>query len=187
MLRIIAGELRSRLFKAPRVGRSRPMSDRARMALFNILGDLSGSGTVLDAYGGSGALAFEALSRGVQEAVIIEMNRRVYAQLVENVKKLGLEDRVKTYRANNLTCLNNLGQKFDLILLDPPYDDVREENILRLGEYLAPAGCLVLSYPPHFKPPFGKPDWECLHQKAYAHLRLAIYERTSSSRKRMRG
>ena len=186
MLRIIAGELKSRLFKPPRAGRSHPMSDRGRMALFNILGDLSEVGTVLDAFGGSGALAFEALSRGVERAAIIEMNRRVYAQLVENVKKLGLEKRVNTYRANNLTCLNNLGQKFDLILLDPPYDNLKEDNILRLGEYLATDGQLVLSYPPHFKPPFSKPVWECLHQKNYAQLRLAIYERASSARKRKR-
>ena len=107
--------------------------------------------------------------------------------MVENVKKLGLGERVKTYRANNLTLLNNLGLEFDLILLDPPYDDVREDNILRFGEYLSPGGILVLSYPPHFKPPFKKPVWECLHQKAYAQLRLATYERAAPSRKRGRG
>ena len=153
------------------------MSDRARMALFNILGDLSEVETVLDAYAGSGALAFEALSRGAKQAVIIEIDRRVYPQLVENIKKLGLEERVKAYRANNLTCLNNLGRRFDLIFLDPPYEEAKAEKLLRLGDYLAAGGRLVLSHPPALVPPFGRPDWLCLHQKRYAQLCLSIYAR----------
>ena len=177
MLRIISGQLKSRLFKAPRGGRLHPMSDRARMALFNILGDLRDVETVLDAYGGSGSLAFEALSRGAGRAVIIEINRRVYPQLLENVLRLGLKNRVETYRANNATCLNNLNQRFDLILLDPPYEEIRADKLLRLGGYLAPGGHLVLSYPPAFKSPFNKPDWQCLHQKSYAQLNLSIYGR----------
>ena len=153
------------------------MSDRARMALFNILGDLSSVELVLDAYGGSGALAFEALSRGARKAVIIEINRRAYPQLVENVELLNLKSRVTTYRANNLTCLNNLGLEFDLIFLDPPYDTVKAENLLKLARFLSQDGELVLSYPPHFKPPFEAPAWQCLHQKSYAQLGLAIYGR----------
>ena len=175
-MRIISGQLKSRLFKTPR-GRLRPMSDRGRMALFNILGDLSEVETVLDAYGGSGALAFEALSRGAKRAVIIEINRRIYPQLLENVAHLGLESRAKTYRANNLTCLNNLGQRFDIIFLDPPYEEAKAENLLRLGQYLAAGGRLVLSHPPALESPFGRPDWLCLHQKGYAQLCLSIYVR----------
>ncbi len=177
MLRIISGQLKSRLFKAPQAGRLHPMSDRARMALFNILGDLRDVEAVLDAYGGSGALAFEALSRGVEQAVIIEINRRVYSQLLENVARLGLKSRVKTYRANNTTCLNNLDQSFDLIFLDPPYEEIKADKLLQLGKYLRSDGRLVLSCPPAFKAPFGKPDWQCLHQKSYAQLNLSIYGR----------
>lgn len=177
MLRIISGQFKSRLLKTPRAGKTHPMSDRARMALFNILGDLSWADTVLDAYGGSGALAFEALSRGVKEGIIIEINRRAYPQLVENVKLLGLQSRIKTYRANNLTCLRNLDLRFDLIFLDPPYDDIKADNLLKIADFLKADGRLVLSYPPHFVPPFEKPDWQLLHDKAYAQLHLAIYAR----------
>ena len=89
MLRIIAGQFKSRLLKTPKYGKTRPMSDRARMALFNILGDLTEVGSVLDAYGGSGALALEAISRGASSAVIIEINRRAYPQLVEKCQVVG--------------------------------------------------------------------------------------------------
>lgn len=177
MLRIISGQFKSRLLKDPKYGKTHPMSDRARMALFNILGDLSEVDLVLDAYGGSGALALEALSRGAKQAVILEINRRAYAQIVENVELLKLQDRAKTYRANNLTCLNNLNLCFDLIFLDPPYDKVKEENILKIAQFLNLKGRLVLSYPPHFNPPFDRRSWRCLQHKSYAQLNLAIYER----------
>ena len=177
MLRIISGHFKSRLLKTPKYGKTHPMSDRARMALFNILGDLSGVESVLDAYGGSGALALEAVSRGAKAAVITEISNRAYPDLVANVELLKLKGRVKTYRANNLTCLNNLGLSFDLIFLDPPYDDIRADNLLKLADYLTPTGRLVLSYPPHFEPPFEPPQWELEHYKAYAQLRLAVYVR----------
>ena len=137
MLRIISGELKSRLFKAVPTPRSHPMSDRGKMALFNMLGHLDDVELVLDAYGGSGALAFEALSRGAQRAIIIEINARVYKQLTANVKQLGLQNRVTTYRANNVTCLNNLQRQFDLMFLDPPFDNFREGQSTKTGHLCA--------------------------------------------------
>ena len=175
MLRIIAGRLKSRLLKMPQYHQAHPMSDRGRMALFNILGDLTDTELVLDAYAGSGSLAFEALSRGAQRAVIIEINRRIYPQLVENVRLLGLKERVQVYRANNTTCLANLNLEFDLIFLDPPYPEIKAENLLKISRFLKKDGRLVLSYPPHFAPPFEPPAWQCLHSKTYAHLNLAVY------------
>ena len=177
MLRIIAGHLRSRLFKALPSKKSHPMSDRGRMALFNMLGDLSQVEMVLDAYGGSGALAFEALSRGAQAATIIEIDGRVYKQLVENVQHLGLHKRAKVYRANNVTCLNNLNQEFDLVFLDPPFDNFKEDQILKLGQYLKVGGHLVLSHPPHCRSPLPDPPFECIKDRQYAQLCLKIYVR----------
>ena len=182
MLRIISGQLKGHLFKALPTGRSHPMSDRAKMALFNILGDLSDVEAILDAYAGSGALAFEALSRAPNSsAVVIEVNQRVYTQLSQNVGKLRLGSRVQIFRANNLTCLNNLQQQFDLILLDPPYDDLKEDNLLQIGNYLTTNGRLVLSHPPHFVSPFQLPAWRCLHAKAYAQLHLKIYAKKEAT------
>ena len=180
-LRIIAGQLKRRLFVAPQSGKTHPMSDRGRGALFNILGDLSETELVLDAYGGSGALAFEALSRGAQRAVIIEIDRRVYKQLSLNVESLGLSGRVKTYRANNLTCLPGLDLRYDLIFLDPPFDKIKEENLLAIGRFLKPGGYLVLGHPPYFQSPFAEPQWQCWHSKKYAQLHLKFYTRPAAA------
>lgn len=175
MLRIIAGQLKSRLFAAVRSKHTHPMSDRGRMALFNMLGDLSEVESVLDAFGGSGALAFEALSRGAKSAVIIEMNGKVYQQLRKNIEVLGLQDRVDAYRANNVTCLNNLGRQFELVFLDPPFEAFKADQLLKLADYLVPGGHLILSHPPAHQSPFKKPLYECLSDKRYARLCLKIY------------
>ena len=179
-LRVISGQLKGHLFVAPQAGKTHPMSDRGRMALFNILGDLSQTDLVLDAYGGSGALAFEALSRGAERAVIVEIDRRVYQQLSQNIQALGLKQRIDAYRANNLTCLPNLGLKYDLIFLDPPFDKLKQQSLLSLGQFLKDDGCLVLSHPPHFQSPFQAPQWHCWHSKNYAQLHLKFYELGSS-------
>ncbi|MCY3804454.1 MAG: 23S rRNA (adenine(2030)-N(6))-methyltransferase RlmJ [Candidatus Saccharibacteria bacterium] len=177
MLRIISGQLRSLLFDAPNWGLARPMSDRARLALFNMLGDLADCQLVLDAYGGSGALAFEALSRGAQRAVIMESQPKVYAQLIKNIAKLKLNDKVEVYKANNVTCATNLEYKYDLIFLDPPYNNIREANLLKLASFLKTDGRLVLSHPPYLQSPFLAPDWLLLQARQYAQACITIYQK----------
>ena len=174
-MRIIGGKYRSLIFKAINWGKYRPMSDRGRMALFNMLGDLSECQLVLDAYAGSGALGFEALSRGAQQVIAIEINNKIYTQLMDNIKSLKLADQIKAYRANNLTLLANLELEYDLIFLDPPYDLIKEESLLKFGQYLKKDGTLVLSCPPHFESPFKAKKWVCLNYKRYANLNLFIY------------
>src|SRR5438445_6894886 len=98
-MRIIAGRLGGRQFASPRGHRTHPMSDKMRGALFNALGDLSGL-TVLDAFAGSGALAFEAVSRGAQHVVAIDVDKSAQRTIAKNITALGLADRVKLVRAS---------------------------------------------------------------------------------------
>ena len=72
-MRIIAGYLGGRQFNSPRSNRTHPMSDKARGGLFNALGDISGL-TVLDAFAGSGALSFEAISRGAESVIAVDID-----------------------------------------------------------------------------------------------------------------
>src|SRR3972149_8681500 len=90
-VRIIAGEWRSRLITFPAEAGLRPTPDRVRETLFNWLGqDLAGM-RCLDLFGGSGALAFEALSRGAQEVVLVERSAAVVRSLAANAKRLGAQ------------------------------------------------------------------------------------------------
>jgi 16S rRNA (guanine966-N2)-methyltransferase len=122
-LRIIAGSLRGRRIRVPDGPHVRPTSDRVREALFSILGhDLPGA-SVLDPYAGSGALGFEALSRGVSLVTFLECDRSALEILRANASVLGVEDRCRILhgRAQELIERGVVGGPFDLVLADPPY------------------------------------------------------------------
>lgn len=146
-LRVIAGELRGRRFDAPRGRATHPMGDRVRTALFNKLGPLSGQ-TVLDPFAGSGALSFEAVSRGAASAVAIERDRKAQDTLAANTSNLGLDDRVQVIK-NGCRAWSHLhpSAEFQLILCDPPYDDINRTTLELLSRHLAVDGRLVLSQP----------------------------------------
>ena len=184
-MRIIAGELKSRLFRDPPPGPSHPMGERARGALFNRLGDLTGM-VVLDAYAGSGALAFEAVSRGASRAACVEINRRIYALLVANTAQLGLEDRVSCFRANIASWLTRQpGDGYDLILADPPYNDLNPNHINQLADWLPAGGRLVISYPDHWSPADCLPprQWDCLNSSRYARANIGIFLKRPARRR----
>ena len=116
-MRVVAGELKGRRLKAPPGAAVRPTSDRAREALFSILGDV-GEMTVLDLYAGTGALAIEALSRGASAATLVDDSP---GPARANIAALGLEDRAAVIGADALDFLRDGDDRFDLILCDPPY------------------------------------------------------------------
>ncbi|MDQ2675759.1 MAG: RsmD family RNA methyltransferase [Actinomycetota bacterium] len=115
-MRIVAGELGGRRLEAPRGLDVRPTSDRAREALFSILGDVSGL-AVCDLFCGTGALGIEALSRGARHVVLVDTD---IGPARANVSSLGVEERVELVREDALAYLGSAGA-FDLILCDPPY------------------------------------------------------------------
>lgn len=147
-MRVIGGELRSRQLLAPPRG-VRPTSDRVREALFGRLGSLAGS-RVLDLYAGTGALGIEALSRGAEGAVFVEHADRSLAVLRRNLASLGLEQRARVLPADVAVAARRLGkqrERFDLVLLDPPYaaDDVpRALEAVCAADLLGPEAVVVV-------------------------------------------
>ena len=110
-LRIIGGEHRGRRIAVPRGVAVRPTADRVREALFSILGPRVPGARVLDAYAGSGALGFEALSRGALEATLVEAQRRALSTLRATARELGLEGRVVLHHGRVLEwCLRLMRQ-----------------------------------------------------------------------------
>lgn len=146
-MRVISGQLRGRQFKSPPGRRSHPMSEKMRGALFNSLGDISGL-SVLDAYAGSGAMAFESISRGAAHAVAIDKSVLAYRTIKKNIDALDLEEQVKPTRANISTWSdNNVDLEFDVVVVDPPYDDIRPNVLEKLVTHLKKGGTFVLSWP----------------------------------------
>ncbi len=120
-VRIIAGSLRGSKLPVPELDGLRPTSDRARETLFNWLqNDIAGA-QVLDLFAGSGALGFEAASRGAQVVVLVERNPIALTGLVETKNRLKTEN-VEVIHADALAWLpQQRGKAFNLVFLDPPF------------------------------------------------------------------
>ena len=122
-MRIIGGEFKGRVL-APVKGRTRPTAARVREAIFSILGGAVLQAQVLDLFAGTGALGIEALSRGAQRAVFVEDHPEALKALGRNLEALGLQERSRVLPlpvAAALRKLAALGERFDLVFLDPPY------------------------------------------------------------------
>lgn len=118
-----------------------------RGALFNALGELSGL-HVLDAYAGSGAVTYEAISRGAASVVAVEKSVLAYRTIIKNTESLDLDEKVKASRANISTWSdNNADLQFDVVLADPPYNDIRPNVLEKLARHLKPGGVYTLSWP----------------------------------------
>ena len=146
-MRVIAGHLGGRVFDSPRTHRTHPMSEKARGAIFNALGDVSGL-TLLDAYAGSGAVAIEAVSRGASQVLAIDVDVEAVKAMSTSVKALNVQDEVVVLRKNiSGWSRNNQARQFDVVVADPPYSDIRPDVIERLGVHVKPGGVFVLSWP----------------------------------------
>ena len=178
-MRVIAGELGGRFFAGPDSTVTHPMAERVRGAMFNALGDIEGK-TVLDAFSGSGALAFEAISRGAESAVLIERDKRAQRIITENIKTLGLENKVKLIRANvNSWSDTSQDEQFDLVLCDPPYQDMQLSTVSKLISHVKPNGLMVLSYPGRESAPTVNGVVVVDKSKSYGDAALAYYRKAA--------
>jgi 16S rRNA (guanine966-N2)-methyltransferase len=121
-VRIIAGSRKGARLEAPRGLDTRPTSDRAREAAFNLIGPVDGA-SVLDLYAGSGAMGLEALSRGAERAVFVEFDRNACRAIERNLEKLRLTGARIVCRdaLQALAAEVSVGTRYDLVLVDPPY------------------------------------------------------------------
>ena len=173
-MRVIAGSLGGRLFDSPHSHRTHPMSDRVRGALFGTLGDIVGL-TVLDAFAGTGALGFEAVSRGASSALLIEYDMLAQRTIDENIELLGLQEQVHLMKANAIGWSNkNRSTTFDLVLADPPFDKIQTIAVEKLGRHVAVGGLFVLCWPGIERLP-AMPHMELVEHKRYGDAQLGFY------------
>lgn len=141
MIRVIGGEFRRRLLKTPEGQGTRPMPDRLRESLFNILAPRIEGAVVVDAYAGSGAVGIEALSRGASRAIFIEKNRLAARVIHDNLKALGIESRGVVIQAAVAAQIEKL--RCDILFFDPPYPLTDEYD--RVLSKLDPPPALVIA------------------------------------------
>ena len=181
-MRIVAGSLKGRSIVAPEGQGTRPTSDRARQAVFNVLEHaawaepLDGQ-RVIDLYAGSGALGFEAISRGAAFALFVETDDEARGTIRENADAYGVMGRTRVHRRSAVDLgvrPGSDGEAFDLAFLDPPYrKGLGEQTLVRLieGNWLKP-GAIVVFERGSDEPEIETPGYERLDARDYGAARV---------------
>lgn len=129
-MRVIAGTARGISLKTPEGLRTRPTAERVKEALFSAIHfDIPGT-RVLDLFAGTGQLGIEALSRGAQNAVFVDMGADACRLVRENLQRTGFTGQAQVIQSDYLRYLSRRQGPFDIVFLDPPYAEVFLENAL---------------------------------------------------------
>ncbi len=138
-MRIISGESKGRKLVTPKRYSLRPTSDRVKESLFNILGSEVEGKVVLDLFAGTGNLGIEALSRGAKRVIFVEKGRQALRLIQTNINQFGLGDRSEIIPRDvnrAIGILNQRGELFDLILMDPPYEKgLIQRTLMKLSSH----------------------------------------------------
>ncbi len=129
-MRIVSGNYGGRLLRTLDGKTTRPTSDKVRGAMFNMIGPYFEGGRVLDLYAGSGGLSIEAVSRGMDEAVLVERDRKAQAIVRENIVMTKEEGKFRLLPTEARQALTQLEGVFDLVFLDPPYAEQEIEAMV---------------------------------------------------------
>ena len=181
-MRIVAGSLKGRAILAPEGQNTRPTSDRARQAIFNVLEHAPWAeglreARVIDLYAGSGALGFEALSRGAAFCLFVDTDDGARGAIRENMDAYGLFGRARVHRRSAIDLgerPGSVGEAFDLAFLDPPYaKGLGEQTLQRLreGQWLKP-GAIVVFERGSDEPDIDTPGYERLDARDYGAARV---------------
>ena len=179
-MRVIAGKARGVALKTPAGMHTRPTADRVKEALFSIIQfDLPGA-KVLDLFGGTGQLGIEALSRDAASAVFVDERDDACKLIKENLKRTRLEENARVVRSDYMAYLATCREKFDIILLDPPYAEIFLENSLnRITEIdiLQSGGIIVCERPLGKELSFDFPGYQRSKDYKYGNTLLTLYRK----------
>ncbi|QBD79957.1 16S rRNA (guanine(966)-N(2))-methyltransferase RsmD [Ktedonosporobacter rubrisoli] len=160
-MRVVTGEAKGRRLKAPKTMGTRPIIDRVKTALFDILSTEVEEARFLDLFAGTGSVGIEALSRGAAQATFIEMNYKVLKVIRENLQITGLADRAETLRGDAFKFLQAQAQlpaperRYDIIYVAPPqYQELaaRALELLDSSPLLSEEGLVIVQIYPKERP-----------------------------------
>jgi len=181
-MRVISGSAKGRQLKLVPGEGTRPIMDRVKEALFNILGDNIRGATFLDLFAGTGSVGIEALSRGVSRAVFVENARQAIATIQENLKTTKLIDRADIILADVLEYLHKpTAEAFEYIYIAPPqYKGLWKKALLLLDshpEHLQPDGIVIVQIDPHEQEAVSLETLVQTDERRYGNTLLRFFER----------
>ncbi|KTC99133.1 16S rRNA (guanine(966)-N(2))-methyltransferase RsmD [Legionella erythra] len=180
-VRIIGGKFRGKKIDFPEAQGLRPTPDRVRETLFNwLMHDIRGA-RCLDAFAGSGALGFEAFSRGAAHVTLVEQNRLVFNHLL-TVSRAFNAPELSVIHADALAFLSTTRETFDLVFLDPPFAHACHEACftrLQASDCLPPGGLVYVESPESLT--LNPAAWQALKSKQAGHVFYALYKKMPSN------
>ena len=177
-MRIIAGEYRGRKLESPKTNDVRPTTDKVKEAMFSILMPYINGARCLDLFSGTGSLGLEALSRGAENCVFCDNSREHIALIKENIKKCGAESKSKVIHGDYMKALEHSDDKYDIILVDPPYGAGLYEKCLASIEkldLLEDEGIIILEHEKNVVLPDCLGKYSRLKEKKYGTIHLSFY------------
>ena len=181
-MRVITGKARGVVLKTPDGLQTRPTTDRVKEALFSIIQFEIPGVRVLDLFGGTGQLGIEALSRGAKSATFVDERQDACNLIRENLRRTKLEQDARVVRSDYLSFLSTCREKYNIILLDPPYAEVFLENSLkRITEIdiLESGGIIVAERPVDKELPWVFPGYSRSKDYKYGKTLLTLYRKDS--------
>ena len=185
-MRVISGSARGRRLKELQGMDTRPTTDKVKESLFNIIQFEIEGRRVLDLFGGTGQLGIEALSRGADHCTFVDMRKEAAALIRENLRLTGLSERSRVVQGDALSFLSSCGEKFDVILLDPPYHtELLEKSVVRITEFdiLREHGIMICESAAERELPALPPPYERGREYRYGKIRLTVCRRAGSDRR----
>ena len=179
-MRVITGKARGVALKTPTGMHTRPTSDRVKEALFSIIQFDLPAAKVLDLFGGTGQLGIEALSRGAKSAVFVDERDDACKLIKENLTRTKLQQDAKVIRGDYLAYLKSCKEKFNIVLLDPPYAEVFLENALKMIteiDILESGGIMVAEYPVGKSLSWDFPGYSRSKDYKYGKTMLTVYRK----------
>jgi len=177
-MRVITGTARGRKLKEPQGMEIRPTTELVKEAMFSIIQfDIEGR-RVLDLFGGTGQLGIEAASRGAREVVIVDESRAAMKIIRENAEHCKLSQ-IKTVQTESIGYLRR-GEKFDIILIDPPYDTLLAEKALETAtefDILSNGGIIVCETRTNKLLPKLEKPYFLRKEYSYGQVKLSVYEK----------
>lgn len=179
-MRVITGSARGRRLKELEGMETRPTTDRVKEGMFNVLQfDIEGR-RVLDLFAGTGQLGIECLSRGAVSAVFVDRRADAVKLIRENLKVTELADKARVVSGDSLEYLKSVREKFDVILLDPPYEaGLLEPALLAVETFdiLAPHGIIVAEHPAGRTLPTLAAPYRLHRTYRYGKIGMTVYRR----------
>ncbi len=187
-MKILTGRFSGRKLSYRPHAQLRPTSDKTRMAIVNILSPCFAGASVLDLYGGTGALGLEALSMGAARVVFVEQNAAQARQITENLKALGVEGSAEVRAQEafaSLSFLSAAEKKFDLVFVDPPYGKGLAQKTLEAlerGPLLNEGAIVVIECGKKEKFHETVGGFQCVKEKNYGDTRVLFFRQATLKR-----